>query len=40
MLRHDWQLSLSSQRDSLPAIQKGGYLPLLGDEAMILVAKS
>ena len=40
MLRHDWSLVLSNHRDKLPPIEKGGYLPLLGDEAMILTAKS
>ena len=40
-LRHmNWQLALSSGRDELPKIENGGYLPLEGQEALILVASS
>jgi alpha-glucosidase len=37
--RYDWVLALSNKRETLPALEKGGYLPLQGDEVMILTTR-
>ncbi|OGN73981.1 MAG: hypothetical protein A2X24_04595 [Chloroflexi bacterium GWB2_54_36] len=37
--RNGWVLALSNKHDTLPAIEKGGYLSLQGDEVMILTEK-